>query len=119
MSLAEPQHTSAHDACLALLTRIERVLETRKTRIDDEVKNYPRPIAGCDVQFEYALEQQAGIRKELQRASALRETRAEHGEFTQLVGEFVTASAFIDSETAREITASLANLSGAADIRTE
>jgi len=101
--------TLADNAQLALLARIEQALEARRARIDDDVKNYPRPITGCDVQFEYALEQQAGVRKELQRAAALRDA-VEHVQFAQAVTEFLSDSAFIEAAVAREITASLAAL---------
>ena len=109
MSHADPTTVPADDARLTLLAQIEQALEARRARIDDEVKNYPRPITGCDVQFEYALEQQAGVRKELQRAAALHEA-AEKNEFTRVVGEFLSASAFIDTAAAGEIAASLAAL---------
>lgn len=109
MSHADSTPVPVDEARLALLARIEQALEARRARIDDEVKNYPRPITGCDVQFEHALEQQAGVRQELQRAAALHEAAEQDG-FIRLVGAFISASAFIDAAAAREIAASLAAL---------
>jgi len=119
MSGAESQHAEQHKARLALLAQIEQTLETCKTRIDDEVKNYPRPITACDVQFEHALEQQAGVRRALRHAGVLRENQPEGGEFARIVDEFVAACAFINAESAQEIRSTLANLLEDADARAD
>jgi len=37
-------------------------LNSRLNEILDEIKNYPTPIAGCDVQFNYLLEQKNILR---------------------------------------------------------
>jgi hypothetical protein len=42
-------------------------LEDEKRRINEEVRNYPTPIAGCDAQFNFLLEEQEKIVKELDR----------------------------------------------------
>ena len=42
-------------------------LENEKRRINDEITNYPTPIAGCDAQFNFLLEEQARIDRELTR----------------------------------------------------
>jgi len=42
-------------------------LESEKRRINEEIRNYPTPIAGCDVQFNSLLEEQAKIGQELDR----------------------------------------------------
>jgi hypothetical protein len=39
--------------------------ENEKRRINEEIRNYPTPIAGCDAQFNFLLEEQARIVKEL------------------------------------------------------
>ena len=39
----------------------ERELE----RVKAEIKDYPRPIAGCDAQFNYLLEQRAALEEDL------------------------------------------------------
>lgn len=41
------------------------VLLQKKAEIQVEINNYPGPIAGCDQQFNYLLEQRADIRKRL------------------------------------------------------
>jgi hypothetical protein len=42
-------------------------LENEKRRINEEIRNYPTPIAGCDAQFNFLLEEQQRIVKELDR----------------------------------------------------
>jgi hypothetical protein len=47
----------------------ERVefLEAERRRLYEEIRNYPTPIAACDQQFNYLLEQQAQVTAELNR----------------------------------------------------
>ncbi len=47
-----------------------RLLQAEKQRLYEEIQNYPTPIAGCDQQFNYLLEQQAQVIAELRRVSA-------------------------------------------------
>jgi hypothetical protein len=53
----------------------EQFLEAEKRRLYEEIRNYPTPIAGCDQQFNYLLEQQASIVAELNRIRASTEDR--------------------------------------------
>ena len=53
----------------------EKFLEAEKRRLYEEIRNYPTPIAGCDQQFNYLLEQQARIAAELHRIRARTEDR--------------------------------------------
>ncbi len=49
------------------LQEVANRLEAEKRRLYEEMRNYPTPIAGCDQQFNYLLEQQARVVAELQR----------------------------------------------------
>ena len=49
----------------------EKFLEAEKRRLYEEIRNYPTPIAGCDQQFNYLLEQQARVTAELNRVRAI------------------------------------------------
>jgi hypothetical protein len=49
------------------LKRRETFLEAERQRLYEEIRNYPSPIAGCDEQFNYLLEQQARVVRELNR----------------------------------------------------
>ena len=40
-------------------------LEQRRTQVMQEIRAYPGPIAGCDAQFNFLLEQRASISEQL------------------------------------------------------
>ena len=46
-------------------------LETARRSILEEIRNYPRPIAGCDQQFNYLLEERDRILGELSRFASI------------------------------------------------
>jgi hypothetical protein len=48
----------------------EAFLVAEKQRLYQEIRSYPTPIAGCDQQFNYLLEQQASVAAELSRIRA-------------------------------------------------
>jgi hypothetical protein len=48
-------------------------LEAHRQRLYDEIRSYPTPIAGCDQQFNYLLEEQARVIAELRRLRASNE----------------------------------------------
>jgi len=53
----------------------EKFLEAEKRRLYEAIRNYPTPIAGCDQQFNYLLEQQAQVIAELHRLQATTQDR--------------------------------------------
>lgn len=48
----------------------EEQLDAERRRLYEEIRNYPTPIAGCDQQFNYLLEQHAQVIAELNRMRA-------------------------------------------------
>jgi hypothetical protein len=46
-------------------------LEQRRLELADEIRHYPSPIAGCDQQFNWLLEQHDRLRVQLQHLDAL------------------------------------------------
>jgi hypothetical protein len=52
------------DAVRSAWARIRVDLENQRDRINHEIGLYPTPIAGCDQQFNYLLEQRARISAE-------------------------------------------------------
>jgi hypothetical protein len=52
------------------LENFERSLAAEKRRLYEQIRDYPTPIAGCDQQFNYLLEQQARVTAELNRIRA-------------------------------------------------
>ena len=81
-------------------------LEAARKRISAEIHGYPSPIAGCDAQFNYLLEQRAAIAAELERLAKLDEGRAA-GEQAKELDAFLGSSAYLDEETRRALRASL------------
>ena len=47
--------------------KLEVQLEAERRRINEEIWNYPRPIAACDLQFNYLVEERARLTGELRR----------------------------------------------------
>lgn len=45
-------------------------LESERHRVNEAIRNYPTPIAACDAQFNYLLEERARIVQELDRFKA-------------------------------------------------
>ena len=46
-------------------------LEIARRSILEDIRNYPRPIAGCDLQFNYLLEERDRISGELSRLASI------------------------------------------------
>lgn len=44
--------------------KVRKHLEKERHRINKEIRNYPTPIAGCDAQFNYLLEERVRIAQE-------------------------------------------------------
>jgi hypothetical protein len=58
---------TAPSEAAASLELAESNLEAERRRLYEEIRNYPTPIAGCDQQFNYLLEQQARVIADLER----------------------------------------------------
>jgi hypothetical protein len=52
---------------LALLESAWGRLQAQKQQVDEEIRNYPQPIAACDLQFTFLLEERARVVDELYR----------------------------------------------------
>ena len=72
--------------------KIRSLLENEKLRIFEELKNYPQPIAACDVQFGHLLEQRDGILREIARLW----TDDGLSRSMERLDEFARASCFLD-----------------------
>jgi len=94
---------SRMDVVQAVWHTLRSHLENEKARIYEAIGHYPTPIAGCDQQFNYLLEEQTRIRHELERLD-----RASHESLTvedaiQRIDEFLGSSGSLDAETERTI----------------
>ena len=100
-------NTMERNVELDLVARIERALGERRDSIDAAIRDYPRPIPACDVQFNHALESQAEIRREIDRALALFEHAPGREDFVAVIDGFISSSVFISADLEQEIKSSL------------
>lgn len=87
--------------------RIRDCLESRRAQILDEIREYPKPIPGCDLQFNTLLEERSRVSQELSDLHELTERDCDIGEALAAIKSFITSSAFIIGEVEREIRASV------------
>jgi hypothetical protein len=74
-----------------------RRLEEEKRAIAAEIETYPRPIAGCDAQFNHLLERRRALWEELSRLEAARAGRAISPE------DFLQSSTCLDRDSKRAV----------------
>ena len=82
-------------------------LEMEKTRIYEAIGNYPAPIAACDQQFNYLLEERARISQELDRLKEAANADRTVEDSLQRMDEFIRSSGYIDPEEEQTIRSSL------------
>jgi hypothetical protein len=76
---------------------LRRRLEEEKAAVAAEIETYPRPIAGCDAQFNHLLERRRALWEELSRLETAR------GERSASFEGFVRGSSCLDQEAKRAI----------------
>jgi hypothetical protein len=72
--------------------KIRSQLEAEKARIYEEIGSYPTPIAGCDQQFNYLLEEQRRVLRELARLEKAVKESLTAREPLKLIEAFVQAA---------------------------
>jgi hypothetical protein len=94
-------------AVRSLWEQARDLLHHAKERVFEEIRSYPTPIAGCDLQFNHLLEKQAGIARELEYLDeAFHESLHDPDPGTRLE-EFIAVSNYLDDEAKRLISANL------------
>ena len=86
------------DAAHSPWTEIEDHLENAKSSILAEIRNYPPPIAACDQQFNYLLEQRDRIADELSRLASIRRDNLASETDVETLIDFINASDCIAHE---------------------
>jgi hypothetical protein len=76
---------------------LRRQLEDLKSAVAAEIQSYPRPIAGCDAQFNHLLERRRLLGEELSRLDAVR------GDRLKGVEDFLQSSTCLDTEVRRAV----------------
>ena len=74
-------------------TKLRDHLQSLTSAIQDEIRNYPTPIAGCDQQFNYLLEKRDQLIRETRRIN-----EAIASGDTRLASSIVRASGHIDED---------------------
>ncbi len=77
------------------LSDIRAHLKSVKAPIDQDIRNYPTPIAGCDAQFNFLLEERAKISRELVHLEKLSNQPLSAAEKLLAIREFVRASDYL------------------------
>jgi hypothetical protein len=85
------------DAAPSPWTALEDHLESARRSILAEIRNYPPPIAACDQQFNYLLEQRDRVARELSRLASIRRDNSRDTDVEPLL-EFINASECIGGE---------------------
>src|SRR3546814_1484482 len=71
-------------------------LEDKKRRIFEEIRNYPPPIAGCDLHFKQLLEERDAICWELRRLDAICRDGAVQDD--SVIEAFIASSNYIEDD---------------------
>lgn len=84
------------DAVRSAWTRIRVELENQRNRINHEIGLYPTPIAGCDQQFNYLLEQRSGISAEYRRLEEAENQSLSDEDPLKVLDDFIRSSSTIE-----------------------
>lgn len=82
---------------------VDDYLQARREAICAELRGYPQPIAGCDVQFNHLSGQRDGIFREIARLAAAMRRAGDGIDGAAAADAFLAASPFIDEDAARRI----------------
>ena len=83
--------------------KIRAQLETERVRIYEVIVNYPPPIAACDQQFNYLLEERTRISRELDRLNKISTASLPIEDSIKLIDEFIRSSSYVDPEAEQTI----------------
>jgi hypothetical protein len=86
-----------------LWAEVTGLLAGRKEDLHRAIASYPTPIAGCDEQFDYLLEQQARIADELAGACNAMAQPAAAGESLRAFCDFVRWSRCLDEDSKQRL----------------
>src|SRR5262245_27088935 len=82
-------------------------LDARRKLLDEEIRDYPRPIPRWDAQFNHLYDQRARILRELEQEQARAERDLTRNDYLELIEAFIEAPGDIGDEAERTIRARL------------
>ena len=85
--------------------RIRGRLEEARHRIHEEIKNYPRPIPACDLQFNHLLEEQANLAQEMCRLHEAMQASRESSDPGKVLEEFIGSAHYLDNAEKERVKA--------------
>ena len=86
-----------------------RHLESEKSRVQEEIRNYPAPIPACDAQFNFLLEERENLSAEVARVLAFKDEKFESDDARKSIHEYIGNSRFIVGSTKSDIEAIIDN----------
>ncbi len=89
------------------LDALRDALEAARAPLLAEIRAYPGPIAGCDVQFQRLLEQRQILTRDLGRLDALADGRASADALAGSLAELVKAASWLDAAAKNRFLAAL------------
>jgi hypothetical protein len=95
------------DAAPSPWTELADHLESVRRSILAEIRDYPPPIAACDQQFNYLLEQRDRVAGELNRLASMRHNDPPSGTDLEALRDFVTESQCIADELKAQLVQQL------------
>jgi hypothetical protein len=105
MSSREPQAQADGRAEFveSVWDRIRTHLLGERHRIYEEIRTYPRPVAGCDQQFNYLLEERARISAELERMDRARAESRTGSNPLEQVEAFLNSSRYLKDDAGHSL----------------
>jgi hypothetical protein len=91
------------DVIQSAWNQIRTQLENEKDRIYQALANYPPPIAACDQQFNYLLEEQTQISREFVRLNEAMRASLMTKDAIRLMDEFIRSSSYLDTQAGQTI----------------
>lgn len=88
-TLADPRQRADSELIESLCSALRKYLERRVELLNEEVRNYPTPIARCDDQLTGLLEQRASAAAQLQRLRLLADQDLSRADGIALAGELI------------------------------
>ena len=83
---------------------VRNLLEQRKDQSYEEIRNYPSPIAACDLQLNYLIEERDKISHKLETIDTIaRESSAQ----SQAIDELIRSLTWVDDQVRERLKAGL------------
>ena len=103
----EPSGPRRSSQLKSIRQKLREHLENERRRVYEEIRNYPTPIAGCDVQFNFLLEQLRSISQDLDRLEAMGGEDLADIDLAESLDALIKSSACIRQDVQQALAAEL------------